>query len=128
MSARNIRRVAAKENGKAGPVLKQVPRGEWPAAPDRLLEVWRSSRFLAQVFAEEGGITRISVCRITQRAGQWEQGITWDELMQVKREIGHADDEAVEVYPRDRDVVNVANMRHLWLLTEPLGFVWRAPA
>ena len=31
---------------------------------------------------------------------------------------------AVEVFPADDQVVNVANMRHLWVLPEPLPFAW----
>lgn len=32
---------------------------------------------------------------------------------------------AVEIYPAERDIVNVANMRHLWVLPERLPFGWR---
>lgn len=34
-------------------------------------------------------------------------------------------DDAGEVFPAESDVVNVANMRHLWLLREPPPFGWR---
>jgi hypothetical protein len=33
--------------------------------------------------------------------------------------------DAVEVYPPAGDVVNVANMRHLWVLRDRLPFAWR---
>jgi hypothetical protein len=32
----------------------------------------------------------------------------------------------VEIYPRDRDIVNIANMRHLWVMAEPLALGWFA--
>ena len=34
--------------------------------------------------------------------------------------------DAVEVYPADADVVNVANMRHLWLVAGELAFKWKS--
>jgi hypothetical protein len=46
-------------------------------------------------------------------------------LQRLKAECGYADRDAVEVYPRERDVVNVANLRHLWVMREPLAFAWR---
>lgn len=124
MDNRTERRLAAKENAKAPAILTRVPEVEWPPAPMNLQEVWRSRDFLAQLF-EENGLERISVCRVQRRQGQWLENITWEELMQVKREIGRGDRDAVEVYPADADIVNVANMRHLWLMPEPLTFAWR---
>jgi hypothetical protein len=32
---------------------------------------------------------------------------------------------AVEVYPKDSDIVNVANMRHLWLVDDKTNIGWR---
>jgi hypothetical protein len=94
------------------------------------IEVWVSREFLVQVYAPrptEGQlpVCRLSICRVTAGSdGRWEDGISWDELQRAKREIGRGDAYAVEVYPRDRDVVNVANLRHLWLFDEPLDIGW----
>lgn len=91
------------------------------------LEVWRSSRFLAVVYRDNrSGGTRISVNRTTIKLnGDWEEDITWSELMQVKREIGRGEQHAVEIYPADSCIVDVANMRHLWLLDEPHPYTWK---
>ena len=35
--------------------------------------------------------------------------------------------EASLAYPADRDVVNVASLRHLWVLDEPPTYAWRKP-
>lgn len=43
-------------------------------------------------------------------------GVSWDALQWVKGAVGYADCEAVELYPPDDRIVNVANMRHLWVL------------
>lgn len=128
---RDQRRQMERDNIKRPAVLTQLPKSEWPANHQpELIEVWLSRKFLAQVFAEAGGIVRLSISRTTLKPGtsQWEEGITWEELQQVKRELGRGKLDAVEVYPADKDVVNVANMRHLWILPEPLAFKWKAPS
>lgn len=88
--------------------------------------VFRSREFLVQVFP--GRITRLSVCRTELLPnGHWRDGITWDELQSVKAGCGFGDCDAVEVYPKTTDVVNVANMRHLWLVPqEYTDFFWRS--
>jgi hypothetical protein len=35
------------------------------------------------------------------------------------------DKDAVEIYPADKDIVNVANMRHLIVLPAPFPYTWR---
>lgn len=126
-------RKAMLEQRKAWPKqLEPVPREQWPAERgDRALpiELFRSRDYLVQVYAEPGKcscwVRRLSVCRVTLRAdGHWDENISWDELMRCKREAGYGDWYGVEVYPRERDIVNDANMRHLWLLSEPLAIGW----
>lgn len=111
--------------------LAAVPESEWPHRPEavRPRSVWRSRHYLAVVYGEPAlngvEVRRLSVNRVTIRGdGHWDQGIPWDDLQRCKRETGHGDWYAVEIYPRDRDLVHVANMRHLWLLAEPLAIGW----
>lgn len=113
-----------------GPKLRRWPeaeeRAEKMAMKLRPFEVWRSRDFLAQLYEERSGFVRVSVNRTHQPDGQdWAEGISWDDLQRVKREIGRADAWAVEVYPADAEVVNEANMRHLWLLGEAPPFAWQ---
>lgn len=111
-------------------VLTEIPPESWPNRRDqKRTHVWESREFLVQMFDEAcfNGIDtrRISVCRVTMNDdGRWDDNIAWEELMQVKREIGFGHWYAVEVYPRDKDIVNVANMRHLWLLAQRLEIGW----
>jgi hypothetical protein len=132
---RTERRMMAGEmrkQAKAWPAqLEEIPQNEWPARPGlkRPLNVWRSRQFLAQLHeaAPLNGIQvrQFTVNRVTIGSdGHWTQDITWDELQRCKRETGYGDWYALEVYPRDRDLVHVANMRHLWLLSEPLPIGW----
>jgi hypothetical protein len=111
--------------------LRLVPREEWPRAVAGLdedaypAEVWRSNRLLALVYCQ-GGHERLSVLR-TELAlnGRLAEGISWDDLQEAKRECGRGERWAVEVYPDDREVVNVQNMRHLWLLPDAPPYGWR---
>lgn len=91
--------------------------------------VWLSVAFLAVVY-KQGGDTashRVSINRVEfdTAEGRWKEGITWDELQAIKAGIGFGDRCAVEIFPPDKSLVNVANMRHLWILKEPPDFMWK---
>lgn len=106
--------------------LVRVPHEEWPAAmPKGLVDVWRSQGFLVQVFDPKDGAQRLTVCRTKHNGKSWVPGITWDELQQIKAECGNSEVYAVEIFPAESDLVNVANMRHLWLLNKAPDFAWR---
>lgn len=111
------------ENMKWGAELAPVPPSSLPEGPPgftRPVEVWRSRTFLVQVFAPRNGAEQVTVNRTSVGDdGRWRDGITWDELQALKRQIGRADAWAVEVYPADAEIENDANMRHLWLVPEP---------
>jgi hypothetical protein len=102
--------------------LTEIPREEWPAPtrnhPRGPVRVWRSRTLLVQEFSERApAICRLSICRAAlNEDGGWRDGLSWEELQAIKREVGFGDQEAIEIYPRDADVVNVANMRHLWII------------
>jgi hypothetical protein len=126
-----LRKLLAQQIKKWPATMTPVPVELWPVASDvpesrKPVSVWRSRDFLAQVFAFESGPMRLSVNRAAlDDRGGWVADILWDELQRIKRECGFGDWDAVEIYPRDRDIVNVANMRHLWVMPEPLPFAWR---
>lgn len=129
ITTRAQRRELARTNAKLPVSLHEVPRHDWPVAHQRdpvLARVLRSRDFLVQVYHEEGAVEfRLSVLRTTLEGDRWQDGITWDELQRLKAECGFADRDAIEIYPAARDVVNVANIRHLWLMREPVSFAWR---
>lgn len=111
------------------PNLTPVPREEWPTMPVMPMQIWRSRKYLAQLYKEEvsdfPGLMRLSVCRAKLGTdGRWEDSLTWDELQAIKTELGFWEWYGIEVYPRDIDVVNVANFRHLWLLPYPINIGW----
>ena len=91
-----------------------------------VVQHWQSRDHLALVYREDGH-TRLTVNRVQQdtRTGNWREGISWEDLMRIKSECGLGAVWAVEVYPPDDEVVNVAAMRHLWLLEEAPAYAWR---
>lgn len=108
--------------------FKPVPSELWPASqhdPTRE-EVYINNEFLVQVFAEADGVKRLTVNLTAMGSGiRWKDGISWDALQAIKDSLGFADQDAVELYPAKNDIVNVANMRHLWVLPEKVSFGWR---
>jgi hypothetical protein len=117
------------ENAKYGSAFVQIPSDRWPRHTGGVerIAVWRNRSFLVQAFKEDGGVIRLSVNRsmVDESTMEWLDGITWDELQAIKGGVGYGDREAVEVFPPSGHEVNVANMRHLWVLPEPLPFAWR---
>lgn len=92
--------------------------------------LFRSRAFLVQVFTEVGGMQRLSINRTEwdERKGNYREEISWDDLQRLKDEAGFGARVAIEVYPPAELVVNVANIRHLWILpigAERLPFVWK---
>lgn len=124
------RRELERENASRPSYLVEVPRTEWPEAllfADRgPVMVWRSRNFLVQKFEDYKGsaLCRLSICRTNVQGNEWKDGITWEELQILKAQCGYGDDWAVEVFPADLHVVNVANMRHLWILPSMPDFAW----
>jgi hypothetical protein len=113
-------------------VFVELPMEMWPDMDGRQVTVarvavWRSREFLVQAIMEPG-MLRLSVNRTELDAtGNWKDGITWDEMQAIKSAVGYGDRDAVEAYPKNVDVVNVANIRHLWILPnhEALPVFWR---
>lgn len=125
------RRQLERDNAKLPKRLTVIPPAEWPMAVATAntppVAVWRSRSFLVQKYlAPAPAIARLSVLRTTVVGDRWADGISWDELQDIKNELGYFAHTAVEVYPPMRDVVNVANIRHLWVLDGPLPFAWRS--
>lgn len=124
---------ARQEAAKRPERMTEVPKDQWPPSyrlgPIAPMRAFVSRKYLAQLYdagAHEDRTTRrLSISRVTLKDdGRWQEDISWEELMQVKREVGFGDTYAIEVYPSDKDIVNVANMRHLWLLATPLSIGW----
>ena len=124
-AAKNLQR----ENASRPQSLVEIPKDHWPnQSPTSPTKAWRSRDFLVQQYnAPPPAIARLSVNRTQIDGVRWKAEITWDELQRIKTECGYGEIDAVEIYPSNADVVNVSNMRHLWLLPpNALPFKWGA--
>jgi hypothetical protein len=116
--------------------LKEVTEDKWPAQYRDLfscpvLKVFRSEDYLVTVFEERPGVHRISACRAEiNNDGSFKDGIEWMELQRLKNEAGYEAYDAVEIFPAQKDLVNVSNMRHLWVVLDcpELPITWRNKA
>ena len=113
-----------------GKSMQEVQRSEWPFMPGFEtvpLRVWRSADYLAVLYEQRAdGNRRLTVNSVRRKAERkrksgtdWRDGITWDELQRVKNECLGEDVWCVEVYPAQDKLVDVANMRHLFVLDRP---------
>ncbi len=50
---------------------------------------------------------------------------SWWEMQRIKDELAGKDATAIEVYPPHAEIVDDADMFHIWVLTQPLGFSLR---
>lgn len=128
---KNVNRERARESARFPDVMQEIPQAEWPPispdmAPELIpLAVWRSKKFFAQVVKEPNGAVRISVNRVMMNDKyDYVDGITWDDLFAIKNQIGFADRDCIEIYPAQADLVNVANIRHLFVLDAPHPYNW----
>jgi len=120
------RRLKLKQTNKSFPdhLIEVDISDEEKTKRPNLMRVLRSRYFLAQIF-EDGDAIRMSVNKTdVNHDGKCKENISWEDLQQLKRQAGFAHHYAIEVYPRDIDIVNVANMRHLFILEKPLPIGW----
>lgn len=127
----SIRRLH-EDNRKFGSKLQKIAKEHWPgfcqkASSREIIGVWRSKDFLLIEYEEPNCMRRLTVCRtMINKNGELLDGISWDDLQRLKGEAGYTDFDAVEIFPKDSNVVNVANMRHLWINLANPNAVWFA--
>lgn len=79
-----------------------------------LLAAHKNNIYIVQVYRRattDGDALHLAVRRLDE-----SDGISWDDLQRIKNEIAGADRIAVEMYPEDSEVVDQANLRHLFVL------------
>lgn len=133
MTLSRAKEILAKDNANFDEKFVEMNRDvwaqHWPSENgEKPWRVYRNQGFMVQFYRGDHGMLRMTVNRTTLKAlGWWDDGITWDELQVIKSDCGFGDRDAVEVYPKDSDVILHANMRHLWILpkTHDFDFIWR---
>ena len=101
-----------------------------PLAPPDLIMAWCNQRFAVQQF-HRNGLTWLSIRKHVN--GSKEP--SWAELQRIKNELIGLERQAVQVYPRQSELVDQADMYHLWLYDEgdecPFNFAkvgWLKPS
>lgn len=119
------------QNQKLPPTLKDATHLEFHEKKALfqlgVVERWVSKYFDVVVFKHTDGTQRLHINRrvVDIEAKNWKGDITWDELMEIKRQCGRGDKLAVEVFPADKNIINNQNIRHLWIIDEAqVPFVW----
>ena len=103
-----------------------VANRDHPATPPGCLEIWLSRFYIVQLYDHPSStLGRLSIRRIDER----EIRESWTEIQRIKDEICGPDCHCVEHYPEASNLVDVANMRNLFILPHgsdrnDLG-VWR---
>jgi hypothetical protein len=113
--------------------FEEIPKEKWVqpiVSRCTLLKAYKNRDFLVQIYEEPTGYTRLSINR-TKHVGRrsdgsrlWKDGITWDQLQTIKNTLGYENSWLVECYPPEPQLVNVANIRHLFVLPEDPVFGW----
>lgn len=114
------------------PELRKLPKHLWIHLTDDMSEQidawWLSNLIGVQVYKkdERKGVRRLTIHSIfPNEQGGWDELAGWDLLQHAKNSVGFGERHAVEIFPSTVDLVNVSNMRHLWVLDEPLPFAWQ---
>ena len=104
--------------------MEEVPRSKWEhlnlGIPEAdAFRVFKSDRFLVQIRRHNYAVL-LCVCKCKfKKFGQgieYADGITWDELQEIKNQCGYENSWLCEYYPPKDKLINVANIRHLWVM------------
>ncbi len=80
---------------------------------------WESDTFCAAAFRDQNTV-RLDIFR-----KDLKDGITWDELHNIKNECGFSDKDAIEFFPAEDSVINTGNYRHLYIFDDKLPLIRR---
>lgn len=121
---KRIKKFIAETNQRYSEKFVELSReeiGRCQCAPEK---AWRNKNYLVYLYHDREFL-RLCVQRTTIKDdGSFEDGISWDRIQQIKSAIGFGDYWGLEVFPADKSLVNVSNIRHIWLFEERPAFAW----
>ena len=100
--------------------MKLVERSFTSFAGEPSIACWEDDTYYATAFDAKVAI------HLAIHRRDMKDGISWDELQRIKNACGFEDRDAVEAYPRQRDVINTGNIRHLYVFEQLLPLITRA--
>ena len=121
-----IKKVIAENNRKYTDKFVEIPREELDDKSFPPKRACRNNRYMAYLYEDyTNGYLRLCVQRTTiNDDGTYEDGISWDKIQEIKRLVGFGDWWGLEVFPADDHLINVSNIRHIWLFKERPSFAW----
>lgn len=97
-----------------------------PMRDPGLQRMWHSTRYIVEQWAPPKQGADVVACRLTVLPMRAGVDLLDADLQAVKRALGFGEVDAIEAFPCDVDRDAVPAGRHLWVLTGPLPFIWRA--
>lgn len=102
--------------------LEKVPENDpnvpYSSHPEDIKAIFRSKKYTVILYKMNKitGRQRFSITRNewSSKERRYVGNISWDEIMEIKRQIGLGDVECWEYYPKDSEIINEANMRHIF--------------
>lgn len=102
--------------------LEIVPENDlnvpYSSHPEDIKTIFRSKKYTVILWKQNriDGKQRFSISRNewNSKERRYVGDISWDEIMEIKRQIGLGDVECWEYYPKDNEIINEANMRHIF--------------
>lgn len=117
----------AKVNGQFSDRLQKLLGGPaFENMPPNVVSIWRSSKHIVTLHQHDH--CQVLEIRRTVLTDDFEfeaDPMTWNELMQVKSEIGLGDAWCVECYPPEKHSLQKMRSRCLWLMGDDPDFGWR---
>lgn len=78
-----------------------------------MTRIWKNNLYIVQEFPKSEGMTLLMVRRNDAAPIR-----SWSDMQRIKNELMGEDRVAVEVYPAESDLIDLANMYHLWVFQE----------
>lgn len=99
-------------------VSENDPDIPYSSHPEDITAIYRNKKFTVIVWKQN---RYCKYCKFTVSRNEWSSkerryldNITWDEIMEIKRAIGLGETQCWEYFPKDSEVVNEANLRHIF--------------
>lgn len=92
--------------------------GEMRATTGDLRQCWRNNVYSVQVYVRTDSLHhgQVRALQLAVRRHDGDEIHGWSDLQRIKDEIAGPERVAIEIYPAAKDVVDNANMRHLFVL------------
>lgn len=79
---------------------------------------WQSDKFLVFSRTLDIGVEHIAICRKDGAV------VTWAEKQMIKNDLFGKERQAVELYPKESELINDSNVYHLWLIPRDKEFAF----